>query len=101
MGRPTRRLAAARPAGAREAGMNDVLPGRPGANADPFAELGVRSFINCCGSRTIYGGSRMPHEVVSAMVAAATRFVNLPELFAAAGRRIAALIGAPAALIAS
>jgi L-seryl-tRNA(Ser) seleniumtransferase len=81
--------------------MTDALPGRPGANADPFAELGVRSFINCCGSRTIYGGSRMPPEVVAAMVAASTRFVNLPELFAAAGRRIAALIGAPAALIAS
>src|SRR5262245_19465445 len=81
--------------------MTDGLPGRPGANADPFAELGVRSFINCCGSRTIYGGSRMPPEVVTAMVAASTRFVNLLELFAAAGRHIAALSGAPAALITS
>jgi len=81
--------------------MSDASMMRPGANTDPFAELGVRSFINCCGSRTIYGGSRMPPEVVAAMVAASARFVNLPDLFDAAGRRIAELIGAPAALIAS
>ena len=81
--------------------MRDMSRGRQGANADPFQLLGVRSFINCCGSRTIYGGSRMPDEVVAAMVAASQRFVDLPELFDAAGRRIAALVGAPAALIAS
>src|SRR5262245_20742491 len=81
--------------------MTDILPGRPGANADPFQLLGLRSFINCCGSRTIYGGSRMPREVLEAMVAASTRFVNLPMLFAAAGKRIAELVGAPAALISS
>ena len=81
--------------------MNDALPGRPGANSDPFELLGLRSFINCCGSRTIYGGSRMPDEVLSAMVAASRRFVNLPELFDAAGRRIAELVGAPAALVTS
>lgn len=81
--------------------MRETPPARQGANSDPFQLLGVRSFINCCGSRTIYGGSRMPDEVVAAMVAASQRFVNLPELFDAAGRRIAELIGAPAALIAS
>ena len=81
--------------------MTDVPAERSGANADPFQLLGVRGFINCCGSRTIYGGSRMPPEVVAAMVAASARFVNLPELFAAAGRRIATLTGAPAALITS
>lgn len=81
--------------------MKPVSPLRTGANADPFDALGVRGFINCCGSRTIYGGSRMPDEVVAAMVAASQRFVDLPELFDAAGRRIAELIGAPAALIAS
>ena len=35
------------------------------------------------------------------MVAASRRFVNLPELFDAAGRRIAELVGAPAALVTS
>jgi L-seryl-tRNA(Ser) seleniumtransferase len=81
--------------------MSDAPMIRSGANADPFDALGVRGFINCCGSRTIYGGSRMAPEVVAAMVAASARFVNLPDLFDAAGRRIAELIGAPAALIAS
>jgi L-seryl-tRNA(Ser) seleniumtransferase len=81
--------------------MSDTSTMRAGANADPFEDLGVRSFINCCGSRTIYGGSRMAPEVIAAMVAASARFVNLPELFDAAGSRIADLIGAPAALIAS
>ncbi len=74
---------------------------RPGANADPFELLGLRAFINCCGSRTVYGGSRMAPEVLQAMVAASTRFVNVPQLLDAAGKRIAELLGAPAALITS
>ncbi len=80
--------------------MSDT-PTRSGTNSDPFELLGLRGFINCCGSRTIHGGSRMPREVVEAMVAAAQRFVDVPKLFEAAGRRIAELIGAPAALITS
>lgn len=79
--------------------MTDDRPGRAGANSDPFALLGLRSFINCCGSRTIFGGSRMPKEVLEAMVAASTRFVNVPQLLEAAGKRIADLVGAPAALV--
>jgi D-glucosaminate-6-phosphate ammonia-lyase len=43
----------------------------------------------------------MPREVLEAMMAASQRFVNVPMLFEAAGRRIAELIGAPAALITS
>ena len=74
---------------------------RPGANADPFELLGLRAFINCCGSRTVYGGSRMAPEVLQAMVAASTRFVNVPQLLDAAGKRIAELLGAPAALVTS
>lgn len=81
--------------------MTNDRPGRTGANSDPFALLGLRSFINCCGSRTIFGGSRMPKEVLEAMVAASTRFVNVPQLLDAAGKRIAELIGAPAAMITS
>lgn len=81
--------------------MNDGTGARSGINSDPFQLLGLRSNINCCGSRTIHGGSRMPPEVVQAMVAAAQRFVNVPQLFEAAGRRIAELMGAPAALITS
>lgn len=81
--------------------MSDATTTRSGINSEPFQLLGLRGFINCCGSRTIHGGSRMPNEVVEAMVAASQRFVDVPKLFEAAGRRIAELVGAPAALITS
>lgn len=29
-----------------------------------YARLGVRPFINCCGTRTVHGGSLMLPEVV-------------------------------------
>jgi L-seryl-tRNA(Ser) seleniumtransferase len=74
-------------------------PSRP--NADPYERLGVRPYINCCGSRTVFGGSLMPERVLAAFNAAATRFALVPELAEAAGKRIAATIGAPAALVTS
>jgi L-seryl-tRNA(Ser) seleniumtransferase len=60
-------------------------------NANPYAALGVRPFINCCSVRTMHGGSLMLPQVRAAMDAAARQFVNLDELMAAAGRRIAEL----------
>jgi len=66
-----------------------------------YERLGVRPFINCCGTRTVHGGSLMLPAVRKAMVDAAGRFVNLNELILASGRRIAALTGAEAALITS
>ena len=51
-----------------------------------YDPLGVRPFINCCGTRTVHGGSLMPAEVVEAMSRASDRFVNLNELIRAAGR---------------
>ncbi len=71
---------------------------RPHPIYDP---LGVRPFINCCGTRTVHGGSLMPIEVVEAMSRASDRFVNLNELIRAAGRRIAELTGAESALVTS
>jgi seryl-tRNA(Sec) selenium transferase len=68
---------------------------------NPFAALGVRPFINCVGSRTVFGGSRMPQPVLEAFNDAARRFASVPELADAAGKRIAELVGAEAALIAS
>lgn len=62
--------------------------------SDPYAALGVRPFINCCGTRSVHGGSLLRSEVVAAMQAAAGAFVNIDELMAAARRRIAALTGA-------
>jgi D-glucosaminate-6-phosphate ammonia-lyase len=72
--------------------MTDTAP--PAANADPYLQIGVRPFINCCSVRTMHGGSLMLPEVRAAMAAASRRYVNLDELMEAAGRRIAELTGA-------
>ena len=68
---------------------------------DPYARLGVKTFINASGHNTAQGGSLMPDEVVAAMAAAAKSHVLLRELQDAAGRRIAELTGAPAAMVGS
>ncbi len=63
-------------------------------NANPYLELGVRPFINCCSVRTMHGGSLMLPQVKRAMAEASRWFVNLDELMEAAGRRLALLTGA-------
>ncbi len=63
-------------------------------NSNPYLALGVRPFINCCSVRTLHGGSLMLPQVREAMAAASRSFVNLDELMAAAGRRLAELTGA-------
>lgn len=68
---------------------------------DIIAELGVRTFINAAGTYTVLTASLMRPEVVAAMAAASTRFVNLDELQEAAGHRVAELIGCEAAMITS
>lgn len=68
---------------------------------DLIAELGVRTFINAAGTYTVLTASLMRPEVVAAMAAASTRFVNIDELQEAAGRRVAELIGCEAAMITS
>lgn len=68
---------------------------------DLIAELGVRTFINAAGTYTVLTASLMRPEVVAAMAAASTRFVNIDELQEAAGRRMAELIGCDAAMITS
>jgi L-seryl-tRNA(Ser) seleniumtransferase len=70
-------------------------------NAGPYEKLGVRPYINGCGSRTVFGGSLMPAPVLAAIAEAAKRFVNLPELVHAAGQRIAEILGSEAALVTS
>src|SRR6476619_1393786 len=61
---------------------------------DPYGVLGVRPFINCCGTRTVHGGSLILPQVRGAMDAASRQFVNIDELMARARLRIAALTGA-------
>ncbi|MDQ3702077.1 MAG: hypothetical protein M3442_14325 [Chloroflexota bacterium] len=56
-----------------------------------YGRLGVRPVINGVGTVTRLGGSLMPPPVLEAMVEAARYYVPLPELQAAAGRRLAAL----------
>lgn len=68
---------------------------------DIYTRLGVRPFINCCGTRTVHGGSLMLPQVTKAMTEGAGRFVSLNELILSAGRRIAELTGAEAALVTS
>ncbi len=78
------------------------MPSDDGVRAnDVYARLGIQPFINCCGTRTVHGGSLMHPVVVAAMAEVADRFVNLNELILAAGRRIAELTGAESALITS
>jgi L-seryl-tRNA(Ser) seleniumtransferase len=66
---------------------------------DLLAELGVRRVINAAGTYTLLGGARMDHEVVDAWAQAAAASVRLEELQAAVNRRIAAMVGAEAALV--
>ncbi len=66
---------------------------------DVIGELGVRTFLNAAGTYTRLTASKMPPEVQSAMQGASTRYVNLDELHAKAGDRIARLLDADAALV--
>ena len=63
--------------------------------------LGVRPHLAGHGHTTIYGGSRMPPEVMRAMAEANEEFVEMHELFDAAGRRVAEVTGAEAGLVTS
>ena len=73
--------------------MNDAPTTR--SNANPYLALGVRPFINCASVRTAHSGSLMLPEVRAAVAEASRQFVSLDELMEGAGRRIAALTGAP------
>ena len=71
------------------------------AEAGVYAELGVRPFINAAGTYTALSASLVPPEVVRAMDEASRSYVSIPELQEAAGKRIASLLGAEAALVTS
>ena len=68
---------------------------------DIYQEIGVRKLINCMGPVSKIGGSLMPKEVVIAMEEASKSFVNMDELLEQSGKKIAKLVGAPAAFITS
>jgi L-seryl-tRNA(Ser) seleniumtransferase len=85
------------------ASVSGSIPVRrtPAGAVDVYKELGVRPFINAAGTYTALSASLMPKEVREAMESAASRYVSIPELQEAAGRRIASLVGAEAALVTS
>lgn len=66
---------------------------------DVYARLGVRRVVNARGVNTMAGGSLMPPAVLAAMAHAAGAFVDMAELNARAGARIADLAGAEAAMV--
>ncbi len=66
-----------------------------GQSGNPYQELGVTTVINAEGTMTMLGGSLIRPEVEAVMAQAARHFVNIPELEAAAGKRIAQMLKLP------
>lgn len=64
-------------------------------------QLGVRPVINACATLTKLGGSIMPPEVVNAMAAASTQYIDMHELQRKVGERIAELTHNEAAFVTS
>ena len=72
-----------------------------GIPEEPYSEIGVRPFINCTATVTINGGSRLLPQVIEAIEQASHFHVNLDQLMEAAGKRIAALLDVPWAMVSS
>src|SRR5438874_2854125 len=86
-----RKLFAARPAAAAQ---TDKVSGF-GSTGNVYEELGVTTVINCEGTMTTLGGS-LPHpEIQAVMEQAGRHYVSIPELEAAAGKRIAQMLKLP------
>jgi L-seryl-tRNA(Ser) seleniumtransferase len=85
--------------GPRSAGAAP-LPVRAGG-PDVYTAFGVKPFINCTSTYTINGGSAMLPEVIEAMSGASYYPVNLDELMAGAGQRLAELLQVDAAMVSS
>ena len=66
-----------------------------------YDELGLKPIINANATLTKLGGSIMPPEVIEAMVEASKSFVDLHELQAAVGKRLAEMTQNEAALVTS
>lgn len=76
--------------------MNDYTDGK-----SILSSLGVEPIINAGGPVTRFSGTQPRPEALEAMVAMAEPFVELNELIVAAGKRIAELVGVPAATVTS
>lgn len=87
------------PRGPLAAAVEPRRTDRPRARRGIYEELNLRPFLNAAGTQTSLSACIMPREVVAAMEEASRQHVSIPELQAAAGDRIASLVGAEAALI--
>src|SRR5437764_10388509 len=85
------KLFAAKPSAAQTAPAITGL----GQSGNPYQELGVTTVINGEGTMTTLGGSLIKPEVEAVMAQAARHFVSIPELEAAAGKRIAQMLKLP------
>ncbi len=66
-----------------------------------YSRLGVRRLVNAAGYLTEFGGSLMPPEVIESMKCAAAAHVDMHELHAAAGARLAVMTNNDAAYVTS
>ncbi len=82
-----------------QAASRAAAPPSYGANSIYTRMFGIRPLLSCRGHTTIWGGSLMPAEVLRAMAEANDYFVDLRELNAAAGKRIAEVMQAESALV--
>ncbi|HBY56410.1 MAG TPA: hypothetical protein DEG96_00865 [Candidatus Atribacteria bacterium] len=64
-----------------------------------YNDLGVRKIINAAGTYTKYGGSLISSEVIKAMEAASSTFVDVDELLQKSGEYIAKCLNIESALI--
>ena len=87
---------------AESAAVNPREAAGVGASAaDPYPSLGVKALINAFETVSVLGGTRTHPEVLAAMRGAADAFVDLRELQAAVGARLAALTRNEAAAVVS
>ncbi len=72
------------------------------ANHSPtniYQQLGIRPIINCRGTHTVLGASKIWPEIHDAMAEASREYVVLDELHDKIGARLAALIGSEDAMV--
>ncbi len=72
-----------------------------GDPAEVYRAIGVKQVINASGTTTMYGGSRLRPEAMEVMNKAASVLVNLDELNREAGKIIARMLNAEAAVVCS
>jgi D-glucosaminate-6-phosphate ammonia-lyase len=68
---------------------------------DMYKSIGVRPVINCKGTFTVMSGSLMLPECSQAMQQASQNFVQMDELMAAVGARLAEITGAESGMVSS